>query len=408
MTAAVQAFPVRQHLIPFVTRVLFRGAAERHQPTKWPVPTADKALYTGQDLVAMRSILPQGVLYAFGHRAQGWRKRDILIGKEPWSSQRQMRRIWDSAQGLQLHFDPASIELLEHLYNLAARRNVTRKKSGRTRAKEVQKLASLNLSSLSNQALTYWMMDGLWPQMESRMNSHDREAAAWVSLRDHLCTTQPMMALRLGPWADGDLPTAADFQALAEGPTRALLPWWMRHALMDWQARESSIWGLDADRFTHVRNRQATLIQAWVKGITSSGWLHLLPPMMDLFQVQERWLTALQRSDRPASLPSDAWQRVRDTQRPNPATLAASATERINLAYRGLRNQDRQTLREAWANALMASRSLMETCNACISIHNADREQHDLYLVDWAAQSDVDAITDRLCTTGRAIEGRLG
>jgi hypothetical protein len=408
-TDKVQAFPVRQHLIPFLTRVLYRGPAERHQPTRWPLPVGDRDLYTADDLDALRQILPQGLLFAFSRRARGWQRRPLLTGPTPERAQTRALPLWDAAASLQLRFGPQSLQLIEGLYNLCARHSAQSRKSAQhTHKGEVDRLKKLDLSATSDHALLYWLMVGLWPQLDVRAQSDRHEAAAFEALFEHLTAALPMFALRYGPWTAAPLPDQAAFEALMASDARPLLPWWLEHTLAWWQQQESQLWGFDAAHFVAARQRQRALLNAWVGAARKTRWLHLVTPILGYLQLQDRWLTALSRSDRPAAVPSDAWRAVAPGDHPPEPDVVEAALARLHKHFRDLKNQDRQLLREAWAQHLGASALLGELARDHLRVHLADREPYDAFVVQWASTSDLEALTARLHRIARAMEGRLG
>lgn len=398
-----QPFPVRAHLIPFVTRVLFRGSNERHQPRHWPLPAGNKDLYTAQDLEAMKQIFSQGVLFCFARTGEGWHKRHVLQGREPWSSQQRHLRLWESAQSLELKFGADALQLCEHLYNLSANRNAKKQGQGLSRAQDAQRLCKLSLETVAEQALTYWMIVGLWPQI-----THKGHADAWDPLLDHLTAQQPMMALRYGPWTQGALPDKDALVASFQGPARALLPWWAVHALDWWQLREPDLWALDQEAYVRVRQRQRALLTAWIEAARQTQWLHLLPPLLRHFQVQERWLVALLRAERAAAVPHDAWHHLRASDQPPAAQVAEAALARLTRSFKSQRHQERQELRDAWAQTLGACGLLHQAWRDCVQVHHADREVYDKYLVDWGARSQIQPLAQRLEEIARIMEGRLG
>lgn len=425
----VQPFNVRAHLIPFVTRVLHRGERERYQPTQWPVPTGRRDLYTADDMTALKAILPQGVLYAFCHRAQGWQQRPILKGRQAWSAQARQARLWEADQGLVLSFGSQALNLCESLYNAVARRprKSVDKREPHSDSDEIARLLDLELTDDGDQLLTYWMLSGLWPQLSTqkvrdaqykptrkrkrpdgaRPNQSSGERT-WMTALEHLCARHPLLALRYGPWLPNEDIQRDDIKTLIEGPMRGLLPWWITHALGHWQAREATIWSQPPEAFIRTRTRQSALLRAWMEAINDSGWFHLLASVHAYYDMQARWLTALASHSNPATAPSDAWLRVSAQTQATPDELGAAALRRLDIAYSGLRHAEREALRKTQADMLDTIGVLYEACRARIRIHHADREANDTFLVNWAAENEVEALTNRLRSAARHIEGRLG
>lgn len=409
MTARTQSFPVRAHLIPFITRVLYRGAEERHQPTKGQVPTKDLDLYTAQDLEALRTIFPEGILYAFSHQARGWQPRPNLRGREAWASQYREERLWEAANNLSMEFEANALHLCEDLYNLCARLPKTSKDKQAphtSRKRCIERLTKLDPNGTTTMLL-YWMLVGIWPTIKTDQGQKAGRRT-WGKAPEHFAQAHPLINLRYGPWLEGELSTTDEIIACIKGPQRGLLPWWISHALLWWQEEETSIWKLDAEEFSRVRARQATLLTRWIQAVESSEWLHLLDPFREFYQRQERWLAAMTLSEKPITLPHNAWQRISLDRLPSTQDMANTAVERIHASHRSLRNQDRQELREQWASVLGTSSILCKAIQKRISIHHADRENHDKFLVDWNARLQVDSSTERLEKIARKIEGRLG
>jgi hypothetical protein len=412
VTAAqhVQAFPVRGHLIPFITRVLYHGAAERHQPTEWPIPAGDKDLYTADDLDALRQIFAQGVLYAFSHHAKGWGQRPVLVGGDPQLAQARSLRLWEATSAWGMEFSASSPVMCEALYNLSLRKPAkddAQKKEREKRLKDdLHLIEALNPTATGDAALLYW----LWSGLGSSPGELPAEEASAVKeeLREWALGRQPMLALRHGPWGKGEAPSAARFEALMRGPARGLLPWWCRHALGHWQAREDGLVALPAARFAEVRARQAAILGAWVQAAEATGWLHLLCPVVEFFDVQARWLRALGVAQRPASVHHDAWQRVTDQDKATPESLAEAALARLGRAYQGQRNQERQALREAWAGLWCVAGQLRWVYERRVVIHHADREANDTFFVSWGSEQGLGARLEHLEAVARAVEGRLG
>ncbi len=434
MDAAVQQFNVRAHLIPFVTHLLYRGAQKSHQPQQWPIPVGTMDLYTEEDMEAFKDILPQGVLYAFCHRAGGWHKRPVLIGsKEAWASKGSDARMWQAlGKDLKLDFGPQSMALLEGLYNAVAKRPQNKKEQdhkAHTDQAEIKRLKALKLDGHGDLALSYWALCALWPQLSTqrlRSTSQSRKKGrdaltqgtlpaassnadnTWQGLLRHFVRHHPMLQLRYGPWSNIPQPMGADIEGLIKSPLRGLLPWWISHALSHWQAMEASIWTRPAEVFTRVREQQHALIQQWTKAIDATGWYHLTPPLVRFFQIQLRWLMALTGERNPMTVPSMAWHRMALDAPISNDDIAAAGLRRLDASYSSLRHSEREALRHAWAVMLESVKDVSEIHRKRLRIHHADREANDVYMVDWASQNDLDGLTHRLREIARTIEGRLG
>ncbi len=411
----IQPFNVRAHLIPFATRVLYRGAQERHQPQEWPVPVGDRELYTEEDMEAWRVILPQGVLYAFCHQAAGWRPRELLVGREAWSAEARRLRLWDAAAGLSMTFGEGSLRLCEGLYNGVARKpreaEKRKKHAAHDDAAEIKRLIAIDLSGVGDMALSYWAACALWSQIGAAGVQTAASASprtSWPGLLAHMAAANPMLGLRHGPWTEQPVPDDAALDALIASPARALLPWWIGHALDYWQSREAALWGETPEAFVAARLNQRAQLRAWVQAINRSGWVHLLEPIRESFVVQERWLGALAQHTNVATVSSDAWRRVHPDRIPAPAALAEAGRKRVEAAYKRLRHEERESVRRSWADALECALLLSEAYRERVRVHHADREANDVFMVDWGARTRVDAMAERLSAAARGIEGRLG
>ncbi|MBH25654.1 MAG: hypothetical protein CMH57_14625 [Myxococcales bacterium] len=403
--------------------MLHYGPMRSYAPEGWPLPVGHPEIYFEDDVDALMHVLPQGVLWAMCKVANGWDRRALLVGREVWSAQARQERFWEANHALTLEFGEDAVQLCEGLFNVVAKRpqkvSDVPRHGHHTPKKEVGRLKELELKRTGEQLLTYWMLSGLWKDIDPNApETRHRGDSAWAPLVSHFARTQPMLELRHGPWLKTSLTPFDKSEAashpivrLIEGPLRHTLPWWLEHSLERWLALEHHIWQREPEGFIQVRQRQRALLSTWIEAIGHTQWFHLLTPFMDL--LRRLWLGLIADALRPGTAESASAQVPRFLPAEEIASVetedvVARALALLNTVYSGERQQDRYAIREAWGSLLGIGSQLSALYAAARRVHPAERDAHHVWIIDWWARENNDALLERLDTIARGIEGRLG
>ncbi|MEL6178333.1 MAG: hypothetical protein AAFS10_05240 [Myxococcota bacterium] len=420
MSLQASDYDLRRTLVPFVAQVLHYGPKRSYAPEGWPLPVGHPDIYYEDDIEALRHVLPQGVLWTMCKVANGWDQRSLLTGHEVWSAQVQSMRFWEANTALPLSFGEEAVRLCEGLFNVVAKRpqkiSDVPRHNLHTAKREVKRLTQLELPSEGERLLTYWMMSGLWKDIDPNApETRHRGDKSWAPLVSHFARTHPLLELRYAPWLDTPIVVVdGDSHPIVEwiqSPLRNALPWWLEHALERWLELEYHAWQTPPQTFIQIRTRQRELITAWVEAIGRTQWYHLLVPFMDV--LRRWWLGLVADTLRPGTAESASAQvpRFLSTEEINAVThedIVARALALLNTIYSSERQQDRFAIRESWGQLLGVGAKLNELYMTARRVHPAERDAHHTWIIDWWAREDNDALLERLNTISRGIEGRLG
>ncbi len=403
------AYDLRASLVTLVARVLHYGPSRTYAPSPWPLPTSRPDLWFEDDVQSLQHVLRQGVPYAFAYHAAGWRERTILAGDEAWAATPRCARLWDFTPPLR--YSEAAPDLALGLYNLVARR--PRSAAGplvalHTPELEARRLLDLDTSASGDGALLYWLATGLWAELDPALGGERVKGTAelYAQTAADLALKHPLLALRFAPFNAPEKPTQ-DLAPILRSPLRPWLPWWIAHALAYWHTRQGAIWKAEPARFTAIRKRQAALLRHWLHAATASGWLDLIPPILEHLAQELLALRHLARKIASAADPDsddlDPRPRYDD-----PDLLARSAVAWLDRTFKDRRYAERAELRAAWAEIYGVAAPLRDAHALVSRKHPVDREDHERWFLSWWAEVDAPRLIDDLDAVSRAIEGRLG
>ncbi len=364
----------RSTVIPFATRLLRYGNTRlhHHHSPHWSV--GDTERYFADEIDAWRTILPQGLLFALANRFNGWQKRTVFVGAESWSATIAERRIWEVV-AFKLVFEPHHIQLLEALYNLAARGDMIQVQRRQSLART---LSTMPFESTTDYLMGYINVPGVWSEVQGTPpeTRTRRVTAEHTQILDHWLNTHDLLALRHGPTTlDVALPSVF-VRSVDEPERRPLLPWLLEDALAHWEALDRDLWTLELDALCESLNRQRRLLKVWIAAIEAGEWFFaLLPFVAHLNRVLTRYEGSL-------------------------------LSERMSH-FSVFKRSEQDRLKQALARLIEeVSSDLFAVVSKVKRIHPVEREEHHAWMLTHIASALPEET--RCKDLIKTIEGRLG